>query len=364
MKRKILMLAIAGALTVASLTGCSSFKAEDVVATVGDKEITADVANFYARYVQAQYETYYSAYLGEDMWNSEAAEGKTYEESVKTSVLENLEDMILLEKHMDEYEVSLSDEEKNVIDEAVKKFGETNALEDKEKVSGSDKAVKRVMTLLAIQQKMQEAIEAGADTEVSDEEAAQKGMQYVAFLYSSTDEDGKSVDMTDDEKKEVKKEAEEFAKGAKDAKDFEAYAKEHEQEAKKATFDSESTSPAEDLIKEADKLKEGEVTKVIETDAGCYVAKVTTLLDREATDAKKDTIVSKRKQELYTDTCKNWREDGDISVHEEVWEKISFKDVKVTMKEDVKDPYANEVETDDVAEAREEAEGEGNTEEE
>ena len=34
------------------------------------------------------------------------------------------------------------------------------------------------------------------------------------------------------------------------------------------------------------------------------------------------------------------------------------------MKEDVKDPYANEVETDDVAEAREEAEGEGNTEEE
>lgn len=363
MKRKILMLAIAGALTVASLTGCSSFKAEDVVATVGDKEITAEVANFYARYVQAQYETYYSAYLGEDMWNSEASEGKSYEESVKTSVLENLEDMILLEKHMDEYEVTLSDEEKKMIEDAAKEFGEANALEDKEKVSGSDKAVKRVMTLMVIQQKMQDAIQAGADTEVSDEEAAQKGMQYVSFLYSNTDEDGKTVEMTDEEKEETKKKAEKFAKGAKDAKDFEAYAKEQELEAKKATFDSETTSPSEDLIKAADKLKEGEVTGVIETDAGCYVAKVTTMLDREATDARKDTIVSERKQELYTDTCKKWREDGDISVHDDVWEKISFKDVKVTMKEEVSDPYANEVQTDDVAEAKEEAQGGGDTEE-
>ena len=87
--------------------------------------------------VQAQYETYYSAYLGEDMWNSEAAKGETYEEYVKNSVLENLENMILLEKHMKDYDVSLSDEEKKIIDNAVKKFDNVNALEDKEKVSGS-----------------------------------------------------------------------------------------------------------------------------------------------------------------------------------------------------------------------------------
>ena len=64
MKRKIVMLIMAGMLTVTSLAGCSSFKPEDVVATVEDQEITAEVANFYARYVQAQYETYYSAFLG------------------------------------------------------------------------------------------------------------------------------------------------------------------------------------------------------------------------------------------------------------------------------------------------------------
>ena len=161
MKRKIVMLIMAGMLTVTSLAGCSSFKPEDVVATVEDQEITAEVANFYARYVQAQYETYYSAFLGENMWESEASEGKTYEESVKDSVLQTLEDMVLLEQHMKEYEVSISEAEEQVIKDSAKAFDEVNALEDKEKVSGSETAVKRVLTLIAIQHKMQDAIQSG-----------------------------------------------------------------------------------------------------------------------------------------------------------------------------------------------------------
>lgn len=355
MKKKIVLFMMAGMLAVSSLTGCSSFQADDVVATVGKQEITAEVANFYARYVQAQYETYYSAYLGDDMWNSEASEGKTYEESVKESVLETLEDMILLEQHMDEYEVALSDEEKQAVKDAAKEFGEVNPLEDKEKVSGSEKAVKRVMTLMAIQMKMQDAIEAGADMEVSDEEAAQKSMQYVSFPYTSTDDGGQSVDMTDEEKEETKEKAEAFAEAAKKEKDFEAYAKDQDLEAEIATFDAESTSPSEDLIKAADGLEEGEVTDLIETESGCYVAKVTSLLDREATDAKKESIVNERKQKLYTETCEKWRKDAKIKVNDEIWEKISFKDVKVTIKQEETDPYANEVQTDDVADAQDEA---------
>ena len=72
MKRKAMIFAITGILAVSVLTGCGSIKDTDVVATVGDTEITADVANFYARYTQAQYETYYAAYLGDNMWEQEA----------------------------------------------------------------------------------------------------------------------------------------------------------------------------------------------------------------------------------------------------------------------------------------------------
>lgn len=354
MKRKILMLAMAGTLAVTSLTGCGSFKEDDVAVTVDDKEITAGVANFYARYIQARYETYYSSYFGDDMWNSEAAEGETYEESVKNYVLEELETMVLLEEHMDDYEVSLSDEEKQVIEDAVKEFEEANALEDKEQVSGSEETVKRVLTLMAIQQKMEDAIQAGADTEVSDEEAAQKSMQYVFFSYTTTDEDGESVDMTDEEKAEVNSKAEAFAEGAASAEDFSAYATEQGMEANTATFDAEATSPSEDLIQAADALEEGGVTDVIETDSGCYVAKVTSLLDREATDSEKQTIINERKEQLYSDTCEEWLDEADIKVNDSVWKKVSFNDLSVTMKEQTTEPYADTVQTDDKADTESE----------
>ena len=113
MKGKAGIYVLAGVLAAGTLTGCSSSVSEsDTAITVGDTRITGDVANFYARYTQAQYETYYAGYMGDDMWNSEAEEGQSYEEFVKAQIQEQLEDMVLLEQHMDEYEVSLSDGEK------------------------------------------------------------------------------------------------------------------------------------------------------------------------------------------------------------------------------------------------------------
>ena len=321
MKKRAVILLLAGLLAAGSLTGCGSLEDSDVVATVNDTDITAGVANFLARYTQAQYETYYAGYMGDDMWSGEGEDGETYQDTVKDSILESLENMYLMEQHMDEYEVSLSDEEKNAIKEAASEFDSANGLSEKEKVSGSTDNVERVLELLTIQKKVQDAIEAGADTEVSDEEAAQKSMQYVVFPFTTTDEEGNSVDLTDEEKAELKTTAESFAAGAAGAADF-----------------------------AADALDDGETTGLVEGDNGYYVARVTSLLDREATDAKKQEIVSQRQQELLDDTIDGWREDADIEVHEKVWDKVDFTTLTVTMKQDEADPYTDEVQTDDQAE--------------
>ena len=88
MKKRALILALAG-IMAASLTGCGSLKDDAVVVKAGDEEITAGVANFYARYTQAQYETYFASYLGgDDMWSRNASDGKTYEESIKKTLIQ------------------------------------------------------------------------------------------------------------------------------------------------------------------------------------------------------------------------------------------------------------------------------------
>ena len=69
--KRLAVLAVAGTLTVTSLTGCGTINTDETVATVGDEEITLGVANFYARLQQAQYETYYASMMGttaEEMW--------------------------------------------------------------------------------------------------------------------------------------------------------------------------------------------------------------------------------------------------------------------------------------------------------
>ena len=304
------------------------------------------VANFFARYQQAEYETYYSGVMGEDMWSTEISKGTSYEETVKKQILETLENMYVLEDHMGDYKVELTDEEKKKISEAAKAFDEANGLEEKEAVSGTTENVERMLTLVTIQEKMQKAMVADVDTEVSDEEAAQKSMQYVNIPLTKTKEDGSTEQMTEEEKAEAKKKAEEFQKAVKEGADFTKAAEEKELEVKTMTFDEETTTPDEGLMTKANKLGEGEVSEVIKTDSGYYVLKVTSLLDREATDAEKEVIVEDRKEKQYKDLCEEWKKDAKIEVNESVWDKISFEKKGIKMKQQEEIPYAEGSDTE------------------
>lgn len=336
-KKRVTALGLAGMLAVTGLTGCGSMNNDDVVATVGESEIKLGVANFYARMQQAQYETYYAGMMGttgEELWAKET-DGKTYEQSVKSDMIKSLENMYILEQHASEYDVVLSEDEKKAIDKAAEEFDENNALEDKEAVSGYNKYVKKVLELLTIQSKMEDAMTADVDTEVSDDEAAQKAMKYVFYSYTKDENDSTST-MSETEKTEVKKKATDFAEKLKnsDTKDIDAAANEAGMEVQTATFDSESTSPNADLVKAADALTaEGDVTDAIETDSGIYVAKVTSFLDRTATDAKKQSIVEERKKDQYDDLLKKWRKKTDINLNKRVWKKVDFQKQGVTVKD-------------------------------
>ena len=336
-KKRVTALGLAGMLAVTGLTGCGSMNNDDVVATVGESEIKLGVANFYARMHQAQYETYYAGMMGttgEELWAKET-DGKTYEQSVKCNMIKSLENMYILEQHASEYDVALSEDEKKAIDKAAEEFDENNALEDKEAVSGYNKYVKKVLELLTIQSKMEDVMTADVDTEVSDDEAAQKAMKYVFYSYTKDENDSTST-MSEIEKTEAKQKATDFAEKLKnsDTKDIDAVANEAGMEVQTATFDSESTSPNADLVKAADALTaEGDVTDAIETDSGIYVAKVTSFLDRTATDAKKQSIVEERKQDQYDAFLKKWRKKTNIDLNKRVWKKVDFQKQGVTVKD-------------------------------
>ena len=327
--KKAALLAMAGVLTAASVTGCSgAIDAEATVVTVGKEKVPLGVVNFYARMMQGQYETYYAGMMGttaEELWTQDAGDDKTYEESVKDSVMEAVENMYLISQHSGEYEVVLTEDEKEAIQKAAEQFDKDNKDESKEAVSGYRKDIEKYLELMTIQSKMSEKMREGVNEEVSDEEAAQKSMEYVYFSYTSTDESGSVTELTDEEKAKAKSTAETIAERAKAA-----VAAELGTEVQKTAFDAKSTSPDAALIEAANALAaEGDVTGAIESDAGVYVAKLTSLLDREATDQKKASIIEERKQEQYDSLLKKWRKETDIKVDKKVWKKVDFEETGV-----------------------------------
>ncbi len=348
LRKRIIALAAVAALAMTSLVGCAGVKDSEIAATVGDSKITAGMFNFYARYQQPSYEEYYVSYmdyqqqqqLGSVMyetvmdWNQKQEDGTTLAETYKKDIMTTLQNFSILEDHMEEYEVTLSEEELAAIDAAADAFDKANADEVKEKVSADKATVKEVLRLMTIGEKMYQAIIATADTEVSDEEAAQKKMQYMSFPTTKTAEDGTSSEMTEDEIAAVKTEADTFLAGATANGNLEAYAKEAGKQSSALTFDAENTSLPEEVIKAADALEEGAFSEVIETESGYYVVQLTSLLDREATDTEKDNIVKERQSEKYTETLEGWTKDTEIKVFDKVVKKIDLQGLEVTQKKE------------------------------
>ena len=350
--KRAAVLTAAGVLSAGMLAGCSgSINTDTVVATVGDEDITLGVANFYARLMQGQYETYYAGMMGmtgEDMWTQEVEEGKTYEQAVKESIMTELENLYLISQHAAEYEVALTEDEEDAIKEAAKQFDENNSDETKEVVSGYRKDIEKYLELLTIQNKMDGKMKEGVDEEVSDEEAAQKAMRYVYFSFSSTDDSGNTVDLSDEEKDALRDDAQTLADRVKNGEDMTEVAEEMGLTVNDLTFDEESTGPNEDLVAEVNGFtEEGECTDPIESDIGIYVGQLTSLLDRDATDQEKNNIVEERRQEQYDSLLEEWRDAVTIEVDEKVWEKVDFNDVGVTIITPEEETEGSETETEE-----------------
>ena len=181
--KRILAAGVCATMTMGLLTGCSSSTGK-TVAKMGDAEITLGEAEFMLRYNQAKTQGYLGALFGEgsNVFQQDlTGSGQAYGVTMKESVMNDLKDMILMEQHMSDYNVELTDEEKAAIEETAKEFLAENSKDVLKALVATEETVTRVLTLYTIQSKMQTAIEADVDTEVSDDEAAQKSIQYVYF---------------------------------------------------------------------------------------------------------------------------------------------------------------------------------------
>lgn len=340
--KKLLCLTTAGVLGLSALAGCGSKKIDGTKPLLTGKEdtVTVGTGNLVLRMNQVQMMSYMSMMGGgtAGMWEQKTEDGKTYGEQTKDSVLEQLKAMMLLKEHAADYKVSVSDEEKKSIEEAVKKFMEANTKETIEKLSVQQSDIEQLLTLFTYQSKMYEPMTADVDTNVEDTEAAQSAITYCKVSTADkTNEDGTTTPLTDEEKNEKKAQAQSvldklLASDDPAMADVDTIAKEVDENlsALDTTFGAEDTLLDEKLMEAAKTLQDGQVYEsVVEGENAYYVVRMDQVLDREATDAQKEQIVNERKQEAYQKLLDEWKEKAEITVNEKEWKKVTLSDKDV-----------------------------------
>ena len=323
------------------MTGCGNKKLDGTktAVTVNKQEIPLGVVSLAARMQQAQAEAMYKMYLGggDDMsiWSTKMGDDsdETYGENAVTTTVESIEKMCLEKEHASEYDVEITDDEKKALEEAAKNFIAANSEETIAELAVDEDMVKTFLELETYDVKMKEAIEATADIKLDEKE-----YQQMAFSYASVRVSGDNL--TDDDIKTNKENIQKFFDKVKEdpTADFSTLGDEISTDMTATsgtcpTYEEGDDSAAngdaypDDVRNALRKLDEGELnSEIIKTDSIWYVVRLDSKDDENATDSKKESLTSTKKDDFYNDTTDGWVKKADIKEESKLIKKIKITD--------------------------------------
>ena len=347
MNGKIACGILASAILAGSFSGCGKLDGTQTVATVDGEKVTLGLANYIVRDQQAQMESYYQMMAqsyGMDMstmqiWDEKTEDGKTIGESTKDDAMETIHTLYAMKSHADEYDVTISEEEKSKIDEAAKSFMEANSAETLEKLAVSEGDIVTYLELLTYRQKLHDPMVADVDQEVSEKEPNQSPVSVVKISTAGTekDDEGNTIELTEEEKKAKKEQAQQLLDKLKASEnvaeaDMDAMAQEIDENLYAytpsfTTAGSENDTLEQSVINAVANLEDGQlVQEVVEGVDAYYVVRLDKKLDEEATANKKESIISEREQEQYDELVEDWTKDSKLKVEKNVWKKVEVTD--------------------------------------
>ena len=323
------------------MTGCGNKKLDGTktAVTVNKQEIPLGVVSLAARMQQAQAEAMYKMYLGggDDMaiWSTKMGDDsdETYGENAVTTSVESIEKMCLEKEHASEYDVEITEDEQKALEEAAKNFIAANSEETIAELAVDEDMVKTFLELETYDVKMKEAIEATADIKLDEKE-----YQQMAFSYASVRVSGDNL--TDDDIKTNKENIQKFFDKVKEdpTADFSTLGDEISTDMTATsgtcpTYEEGDDSAAngdaypDDVRNALRKLEEGELnSEIIKTDSIWYVVRLDSKDDENATDSKKESLTSTKKDDFYNDTTDGWVKKADIKEESKLIKKIKITD--------------------------------------
>ncbi len=342
--KRFTVAALTAVLAVGMMTGCgnsSGGKGEvtqngnETLFTYDGVDVSLKKAWIYGKMTAAQYEASYSSYFGEDFWTMDMGtdddgNATTFEDYAKEQIIARIKQIIVLNNHAEEAGASLSEDEEDQCAEYAAAFAEdATGAEILAECGASEDDMIEIYEENALAAKVQEYMIQDADTDISDDEARETTISRVVFATTTTDDEGNTVDMSDEEKAQVLATAQAALAELQAGTDIEDIAEEQNYTNTSETFaagESEEGEAFEELLAS---MNDGDITQEVqECDNGYVIARLDAYTDADATESNRESIISERQQTKFTEVYDDWTEeleaewDYNEDVNQELWAEL------------------------------------------
>lgn len=289
---------------------------------VGDTQVDYREGMVYLNAVREEYEQHY----GSDIWRYAVdAQGNTMGQIIKDQILEQIIYIKVVCRKADELGIVLSEEELQTVEQQTAEYMEQLQESDLLLHGVNADIVRRIYADNLLARKTYEATTLNVDTDIPDEEAAQRRLNSIAIRNFKIDASGNRVSYEGTELEELKNRVELLRQKAVETDDF----------YKLAVANTEDSTMLELVGGKGDFLEEyedavlalstGEVSEIIETTDFYFIFYCVNEFDVDATHERKEEIIAARQEEEFRNRYKEWRESIRIEVNEEIWGALDFR---------------------------------------
>ncbi len=307
---------------------------EQAAFTVNGEDISYREWNFYVRMNQMQWEKSYLESYGDEMWSREVNdEGRTLAEALKEEVFETIVETHLINQHAEEYEVIIPEEEKAQLKERVQSFMGAYH-EALLKYAGAEEAfVYEKLSEVRLSELVTEAMVEDFDPQLTEEDYHREGICYV--LISTTglrDAEGVLEPFSEEEVERRTQVAQELCVKARESGDLKSAAEEYDLTPIESSMGRTNEGDGQEhrMLDAARMLAVGEISDPIQTEEGWFLVQHTSDYDQDGVTYWKEYLATLAKNEECERLCKEWREEAEIVIHQEIMDQV---DVKIVLKE-------------------------------
>lgn len=308
---------------------------KDEVFRIAEESCTLAELMVYLTTTQNQYENVY----GQEIWNTNL-NGVTLEENVKETVLAKIAQIKTMYLLARDKKVELTEQESGQVESAAAEYFSSLNETEVEQMGISLETVRNLYHQYAMADKVYQQIIRDINPEISDDEARTITVQHILIKTYTVDGDGRNVPYSDSSKADACQRAAEVYSLAVDGEhDFEQLASQYSEDP--AITYSFGKGEMEQVFEDtAFQLETGQVSEVIETEAGYHIIKCISTFNREETDANKLKIVEQRRKEVFGQEYDAFVDTLARKLNEKLWDEVGLIHDEQVTTDDFFDVYA------------------------